>query len=209
MPHMKLTSVLLAFFVAFAGSTCMSVANAEDAWLSTPESVEAFRQQVEGMKPASTKFELQNVEDRTISLGNREIGIRIYDTGGKAPKPLLIYVHGACWVAGSLDSHDEVSRYLALQTNAIVVAIDYRLAREHKYPDAYDDVFDATRWVWDHAEQLGADRNRFAIAGESAGTYFAAATALRAADEGDAPKFSFLLLVYAALDGGGSSWTEC
>ncbi|MEZ5460691.1 alpha/beta hydrolase [Dokdonella sp.] len=107
--------------------------NAQEAWLSTPASVGAFEQQVEGMKPAPTKFELPKVEDRTISLGERKIGIRIYEPGGKAPKPLMIYVHGACWVAGSLDSHDEFSRYLALQSNAIVVAIDYRLANT-KYP---------------------------------------------------------------------------
>lgn len=209
MTSMKLTPALLAWLVGIASLLSGHVAKAEDAWLSTPESIHTFRQQVEAMRPEPSKFELASVRDRTIALGDRAIGIRIYDPGGNAPKPLLIYVHGACWVAGSLDSHDEVSRYLALQSGAIVVAIDYRLAPEHKYPDAHNDVFDATRWVWDHADELGADRNRFAIGGESAGAHFAAATALRAADEADAPRFAFLLLAYAALDGGGSSWTEC
>jgi acetyl esterase len=182
---------------------------AEDAWLSTPESVAAFRQQVESMRPKPTKFELASVEDRTISLEGREIAIRIYDPGGKAPKPVLIYVHGACWVAGSLDSHDEVSRYLASQSKAVVIAVDYRLAPEHKFPDAHDDVYDTVQWIWSHAAELGLDKKRFAISGESAGAYFAAATAIRAMDEPDSAQFAFLLLAYAALDGGGSSWTEC
>jgi acetyl esterase len=209
MTPMKLSSTLIAVLVVLASSSWVTVAKADDAWLSTPASIEAFRKQVESMRPTPSRFKLANVEDRKISLGDREIGIRIYNPGAKAPQPLLIYVHGACWVAGSLDSHDEVSRFLALQSNAIVVAIDYRLAPEHKYPDAHNDVFDATRWIWDHAAELGADKNRFAIAGESAGAYLAAATALRAGDEADSPKFKFLLLVYAALDGGGSSWSEC
>lgn len=55
----------------------------------------------------------------------------------------------------------------------------------------------------------GIDRFRFGISGESAGAYFAAATALRASDEPIGPKYGFLLLVYPPLDGGGSSWVPC
>ena len=205
----KLGRLFLVSILIFAGFGLMSAASAEDAWLSTPESVDAFRKQVESMRPVPSKFELETIEDRTISLGDRDIKIRIYDPGTKAPKPTLIYVHGACWVAGSLDSHDEVSRYLALQSDAMVIAIDYRLAPEHKYPDAHNDVYDTVRWIWDHAKELGIDKKKFAIAGESTGAYFAAATAIRAMDEADSPRFAFLLLVYAALDGGGSSWAEC
>ncbi|MGB0133880.1 alpha/beta hydrolase [Dokdonella sp.] len=203
------TRISFALCFGIASLLAAHAAIAEDAWLSTPESVAEFRQQVESMRPNPTKFALASVEDRTITLENREIRIRIYDPGSKAPKPVLIYVHGACWVAGSLDSHDEVSRYLASESNAIVVAIDYRLAPEHKFPDAHNDVYDTVQWIWDHAGELGIDKSRFAIAGESTGAYFAAATAIRAMDEPNSPKFSFLLLTYAALDGGGSSWSEC
>lgn len=193
-------------FLLFAPSTEVL---AEETWLSTPESVDAFRKQVEEMRPVPSKFQLPRIEDRTIPLVDREIAIRIYDPGAKAPRPTLIYVHGACWVAGSLDSHDETSRYLAMKSDAMVIAIDYRLAPEHKYPAAHEDVYESVRWIWNHADELGIDKSRFAIAGESTGAYFAAATALRAADEADSPDFAFLLLVYAALDGGGSSWAEC
>lgn len=90
-----------------------------------------------------------------------------------------------------------------------VIAINYRLAPEYKYPAAHNDVFDATEWIWNHAKELGLGTTQFAIAGESTGAYFTAATTLRARDSKADSKFTFQLLVYAALDGGGSSWSEC
>ncbi|MBV1888585.1 MAG: alpha/beta hydrolase [Urechidicola sp.] len=182
---------------------------AESAWLSTPESIEQFRNQVESFKPDSSGIKLYSVQNLSIKLANRDISIRVYNPGGKGPKPAFIYIHGGCFVAGSLDSHDEVSRYLAKESNSIVVAIDYRLAPEFKYPAAHNDVYDSVKWVWDNSETLEIDRTKFAIGGESAGAYFAAATSLRALKDPESPKISFQLLVYAALDGGGSSWTEC
>jgi acetyl esterase len=182
---------------------------AEGEWLSTPESLAQFRSQVESLKPVATAIELFSVQDISIKLDMRDIPIRIYNPGGPGLKPVLIYVHGACWVAGSLDSHDEVARYLAKESDSIVIGIDYRLAPEFKYPAAHNDVYDAVKWIWNNSESLNIDKSKFAIGGESAGAYFAAATTLRASKDPDAPQISFQLLVYAALDGGGSSWTEC
>jgi len=199
--------ILLALVAILAAAA--SEGRAQGSWLSTPEQIEAFRQQVEATKPATSKFKLASITDREISLDDRQIKIRIYDPGGTAPQPTLIYVHGACWVAGSLDSHDEVSRYLALEGQAVVIALDYRLAPEHHYPAAHDDVFEALKWVRDHADELDIDSTRVAIAGESAGAHLAAAAAVRVMDDSEAPDLTFLLLVYAALDGGGSSWKEC
>lgn len=181
---------------------------AQEAWLSTPESVNQFRAQVESMAPEKSQFEVI-VSDKSIQLPGRELEIRIYRPDETSLKPTLIYVHGACWVAGSLDSHDEICRYLSKQSDVNVIAINYRLAPEHKYPAGHDDVYDATEWIWNNAEELGLDTTNFAIAGESTGAYFTAATTLKSRDTSDGPKFSFQLLVYAALDGGGSSWAEC
>ncbi|MDP5231447.1 MAG: alpha/beta hydrolase [Cellulophaga sp.] len=196
----------LAFILLFIFG--ISILKAQEAWLSTPESINQFREQVESIKPDKTQFEI-TVVNKTIPLPGRKIDIRIYKPKGRSLKPTLIYVHGACWVAGSLDSHDEICRYLTVQSNVNVVAIDYRLAPEHKFPTAHNDVYDATQWLWDNATELGLSTAQFAIAGESTGAYFTAATALKARDTKGSPKFSFQLLVYAALDGGGASWTEC
>jgi acetyl esterase len=180
----------------------------QEAWLSKPESINEFRAQVEKIKPATSQFDVVIV-DQSIPLTGREIDVRIYKPKSSGLKPTLIYVHGACWVAGSLDSHDEICRYLAEKSEVTVIAIDYRLGPEHKFPAAHDDVYEVTDWLWNHADELGLDTANFAISGESAGAYFAAATTLRAKDTKNSPKFSFQLLVYAAIDGGGSAWTAC
>jgi acetyl esterase len=182
--------------------------NGQEAWLSTPESIQEFRGQVESMKPAASQYEVQ-VSNKTIPLEDREIAIRMYRPKGNGLKPTLIYVHGACWVAGSLNSHDEICRYLSAKGDVVVIAIDYRLAPENTYPAAHNDVYEGIEWLWNNANELGLTTDKFAIAGESAGAYLSAATTLRARDTKNSPDFSFQLLVYGALDGGGSSWTPC
>lgn len=203
---MKYLSLLVITVLIFTLS--ILEVSAQVAWLSTPESINQFREQVEQIKPDSSKFEV-NIYDKTIHLKGRQIGIRIYNSDVNTIKPGLIYVHGACWVAGSLNSHDEICRYLSKKADIVLIAIDYRLAPEHKYPSSHNDVYEASDWIFNHSEELGIDKNKFAISGESAGAYFAASTVLRAIDSEHSPEFQFQLLVYAALDGGGSSWTEC
>jgi acetyl esterase len=200
-----LSTIILIVFILILSILDVS---AQVEWLSTPESINQFREQVERIKPDSSKFEV-DIYDKTIQLKGRQVDIRIYNSDVNTLKPGLIYVHGACWVAGSLNSHDEICRYLSKKTDVVVIAIDYRLAPENKYPSSHNDVYEASEWIFNHSKELGIDKNKFAISGESAGAYFAAATVLRAIDTEDSPEFQFQLLVYAALDGGGSSWTEC
>lgn len=179
------------------------------AWLSTPESIADFRKQVETMNPDTSRIKLFKIEDKKIQLEGRQVNIRIYYPNEGRNKPALIYVHGACWVAGSLNSHDEICRYLSKESGVVVIAIDYRLGPEFKYPSAHNDVFDATKWIGTHAAELGIDASKIAVSGESAGAYFAAATTLRTLDEPGSPKLKFQLLVYAAIDGAGAAWKEC
>jgi acetyl esterase len=108
-------------------------------------------------------------------------------------------MHGAGWVAGDLDTHDNACRYLCARVPCAVVSVDYRLAPEHKFPAALDDVYAATLWAWENAAQLGADAHRLAVAGDSSGANLAAATCLRAREEGR-PTIAFQLLVNPALD---------
>ncbi len=199
---MKLFAILIIIFLA------PTEIMAQVAWLSTSESINQFREQVEAMKPTTSQYDVK-VFDKIIQLADRELGIRVYKPKGDGPKPTLVYVHGACWVAGSLDSHDEICRYLSEKSDVNIIAINYRLAPENKYPAAHNDVYEATEWIWNHADELGVETDNFAIAGESTGAYFTAATVLKSKDTENSPKFSFQLLVYAALDGGGSSWSEC
>ena len=130
------------------------------------------------------------------------VPLRSYRPAGSvadAVLPVLVYFHGGGWVIGDLDTHDVLCRQLCNQSGCAVVAVDYRLAPEHRFPAALDDAMAATRWVHEHAPALGADASRIAVGGDSAGGNLAAAVALAARDEGGLP-LAFQLLVYPATD---------
>jgi acetyl esterase len=122
---------------------------------------------------------------------------RLRKTNGLAP--CLVFYHGGGWVIGDLDSHDVVCRKLAHEGELIVIAIDYRLAPEHKFPAASDDAITALKWVAANAKQFGIDATRLTVGGDSAGGNLAAVTALAARD-GDGPKPAGQVLIYPATD---------
>lgn len=113
-----------------------------------------------------------------VQGGDGRLGARLYVPDGvTAPSAALVYFHGGGFVVGDLDTHDGFCRRLAVGAGCRVIAVDYRLAPEHSFPAAHDDALAATRWCFDHAEALGADRRRIAVGGDSAGANLAAATA--------------------------------
>ena len=133
---------------------------------------------------------------------------RLYVPSGdraRSPGALLVFFHGGGWVYGDLDSHDPSCRFLAERAGVRVLSVDYRLAPEHPFPAAYDDCLAAYRWVVDHAVELGADPERLAVGGDSAGGCLAATTALAAAEDG--LPLAHQLLVYPGTDmrGGAES----
>jgi acetyl esterase len=112
----------------------------------------------------------------------------------------MVYLHGGGWVIGSPNTHAKLCAELAEDAEVVVVSVDYRLAPEHPAPAALDDTVAAIRWAVEHASEIGADVERFALGGDSAGGNLAAAAALRLRDEGG-PLPSFLLLLYGAFTG--------
>jgi acetyl esterase len=98
--------------------------------------------------------------------------------------PVLLYLHGGGFTIGSLDSHDSLCRQLALHSGAAVLALDYRLAPEHRFPTAVHDAWDALRWLQVQGAVLGLDTRRIAVGGDSAGGTLAAVCALLARDAG-------------------------
>lgn len=108
---------------------------------------------------------------------------RLYDDAD-ARRPALLYLHGGGFVIGSLQTHDSLCRQLALRSGAAVIALDYRLAPEHRFPVAVNDAWDALQWLQRHAPALGVDGSRLAVGGDSAGGTLAAVCALRAREQG-------------------------
>jgi acetyl esterase len=132
------------------------------------------------------------------------IPLRLYRGKGSdtaRPQPALIYFHGGGWVIGDLESHDQICRALANAARLIVLAVDYRLAPENKFPAAVEDAVAATAWIAQHAADLGVDRGRLAVGGDSAGGNLAAVVALTARDRAD-PQIGAQLLIYPGTDMG-------
>jgi acetyl esterase len=144
---------------------------------------------------------VEDVRDACAPGQACDVPVRIYRPASASPLPLVLFAHGGGWVTGSLDSHDRLCRILANALDSVVVAVDYRLAPEHAYPAALDDVATAWRWARERPRELGADGSRFAVAGDSSGGNLAAALTLRLARE-RVPQPDLQLLLYPALDAG-------
>jgi acetyl esterase len=120
------------------------------------------------------------------------LSARLYsDRAGRVPA--MLYLHGGGFVIGSLETHDSLCRQLALRSGGAVVALDYRLAPEHRFPTAVEDAWSALRWLHEHAAALGLDGTRLAVGGDSAGGTLAAVCALRARDHGLALALQLLI----------------
>jgi len=136
------------------------------------------------------------VENHEIEGPGGPIPVRVYWPENVAdPPPITMYFHGGGFAVGDLDTHDGTAREHAVTAQTLVVSVDYRLAPEHPYPAAVDDVWAATRWVADNADRFGADASRLAVAGDSAGGTLSAVVAQLARDH-DGPPLAFQLLWY-------------
>lgn len=114
------------------------------------------------------------------------IAARIHRPDGPDDRPLptVLFVHGGGFLLGDLDTHDNQARRLCRDADCVVVSVAYRLAPEHPWPAGRDDVVTAMRWVVANIARFGADAERVAVAGDSAGGNLAALAALAARDAG-------------------------
>lgn len=111
--------------------------------------------------------------------------------------PAIVYVHGGGFVLGNLETHDRICRVLAHDADAIVIAVDYHLSPEAKYPSAVEEVAFALEHLHNHGDYYGVDGDHLAMAGDSGGAHLNLASTLYLREEkGDASFVKCLLLYY-------------
>ncbi len=114
-------------------------------------------------------------------------------------RPAILHIHGGGYVMGSAEMGALTDAAYVTQLGAVVVSVDYRLAPETPHPGPVEDCYAALAWLHAHADELGVDKARIAVTGESAGGGLAAALVLLARDRGEVP-VAFQHLVFPMLD---------
>jgi acetyl esterase len=143
---------------------------------------------------------LPRIEEIKIPGPAGSIPARVYDAaGGGGPRPALAYFHGGGWVQGDLETHHGLCARLAQRADAVVVAVDYRLAPEHKFPAAVEDCLAAYRWLREHGREVGVDASRVGVGGDSAGGNLSAVVCQLAKAHG-LPLPTCQVLIYPATD---------
>jgi acetyl esterase len=173
-------------------------ASASSWWDMTPEIVkEKINQRIMSIEAPIPA--VWSVENRVVKEKERTTPIRIYTPDQGNDFPVILLIHGGAWVAGNLDTHDNLARYLCSKTKAIVVSVGYTNSPEGKFPLPLEQCYDALVWSTNHGNEFSAKATKIAVVGDSAGGNMAAALCLMARDR-SGPKIDLQVLINPAPD---------
>ena len=150
---------------------------------------------------------LQRERDLSLPGPHGQIPCRLYLPDGGDGAPLLVYAHGGGFMQGSIPSWDHFLRDLVRQSGVAVLSVDYKLAPEHRFPVAFEEMVAVCRLAARDGSGFGIDPARLATGGDSAGANLALAAALALRDEG-IRAVRFMLLIYGvySTDSDSPSW---
>lgn len=121
---------------------------------------------------------LDHIQTKDVSafLSDQAVNLRIYDTQTEQTekRPTVLFIHGGGWVIGNLNTHDSICRKIAASVDVRVIAVDYRLAPEVKFPVPLEDCQLALNYIIEHANELNVNVERLVFVGDSAGANLAA-----------------------------------
>ncbi|PVH26778.1 alpha/beta hydrolase [Sphingobacterium corticibacter] len=123
--------------------------------------------------PVPSELQVQNREIPSAD-GLHQIRVRTYSPKGKQNLPMLLYFHGGAFIYGTPEQYDFMFFQLAMDTNLLIVSVDYRLAPENPFPAGMDDGYTALKWLANHGAEIGGDKDNIIIGGSSAGATIAA-----------------------------------
>lgn len=127
------------------------------------------------------------------------VTIYVINERGAGTRPAIVHTHGGGFIAGTAAQSVRTMQEIAKALDCVIVTVDYRLAPETTYEGSIEDNYAGLRWLYANAEQIGADRKRIAVMGESAGGGHAALLAITARDRGEVPLI-YQCLTYPMLD---------
>jgi cation diffusion facilitator CzcD-associated flavoprotein CzcO/acetyl esterase/lipase len=157
----------------------------------------AFSAQLSASRPAGRP--VGEVVDGTLFGADGPLPYRLYRPATPGPHPIVVYFHGGGWVLGDQQSDDPFCRDMCRRSGMIFVSVGYRHAPEHRFPTAVEDGYAATRWIAEHAAELGGTPGPILVAGWSAGGNIAAVTCQLARDRGG-PQIAGQLLICPVTD---------
>jgi acetyl esterase/lipase len=168
------------------------------------ENLQGIRETLDGLRPPLEDEKSYNVTRKEIFIPQDnapDVRCLLYipDDRTEASGPGYLHIHGGGYIIGSPEGSDTQNLLLAYEIGAVIISVDYRLAPEHPIPAPLDDCYAALGWFHENSEELGIDRARIGIGGESAGGGLAAALAIKARDEGKY-KVCWQSLTYPMLD---------
>src|SRR4051812_46182737 len=138
--------------------------------------------------------------ERTIAQDGRQVKLYIMTPRPGADKPgVLLFIHGGVWIVGNFQNHQRLLRDLVVGSGQIGVFVEYTPLPAAKFPIQLEESYAALKWVSEHADEIGADGGRIAVAGNSVGGNMTAALSLMAKDR-SGPKIGYPILLIPATD---------
>ena len=161
--------------------------------------VEEMRK-ADGIMPVEERSKIKIIINTVVKVEDYEIPVRIYDNKENIGlSPVIVFFHGGGFVRCSLETHDEMCRRLAIYTGWKVIAPEYRLAPEYKFPIPLNDCCAVLEWVEKNYLELGIRSDRIAVLGDTAGGNLAGATTKKFRD-GKKLKIFKQVLIYPVVD---------
>lgn len=158
-----------------------------------------MREATNALRPPVTPVPIHATRDLDVQGAEGRLRARLYRPTGGSELPLVVFFHGGGFVLSDLETHDNLCRTLANESGCAVVAVDYRLAPETRFPGPLEDCYAALRDLVARAREIGIDPDRVAVAGDSAGANLAAAVCFLARERGG-PAIRYQVLMCPCLD---------